>query len=59
MHLVLHPEVYSDIDELMAYYERVATAQLAAEFYSNYDTTCSRPSSGRNLSRSSSVIFAA
>jgi plasmid stabilization system protein ParE len=34
MHLVLHPEVYSDIDEIMGYYERVATPQLAAEFYS-------------------------
>jgi plasmid stabilization system protein ParE len=34
MYLVLHPEVYSDIDEIMGYYERVATPQLAAEFYS-------------------------
>jgi hypothetical protein len=34
MRLVLHPEVYSDIDETMGYYERVATPQLAAEFYS-------------------------
>jgi plasmid stabilization system protein ParE len=33
MQLVLHPKVYSDIDEIMAYYERIATAQLAAEFY--------------------------
>ena len=33
MHLVLHPKVYSDIDEIMGYYERVATRQLADEFY--------------------------
>jgi hypothetical protein len=33
MRLVLHPKVYSDIDEIMAYYERVATRQLADEFY--------------------------
>ena len=33
MGLVLHPKVYSDIDEIMAYYERVATRQLADEFY--------------------------
>ena len=25
MRLVLHPKVYSDIDEIMRYYERVAT----------------------------------
>lgn len=33
MRLVLHPKVYSDIDEIMGYYERVATRQLADEFY--------------------------
>jgi plasmid stabilization system protein ParE len=33
MRLVLHPKVYSDIDEIMGYYERVATRQLANEFY--------------------------
>ena len=27
MRLVLHPKVYSDIDEIMGYYERVATSQ--------------------------------
>ncbi|HLN97716.1 MAG TPA: hypothetical protein VK208_04580 [Pyrinomonadaceae bacterium] len=32
MRLVLHPKVYSDIDEIMGYYERVATRQLADEF---------------------------
>ena len=34
MYLVFHPKVYSDIDEIMEYYERVATRELAAEFYS-------------------------
>jgi len=29
MRLVLHPQVYSDIDEIMGYYERVATPALA------------------------------
>ena len=33
MRFVLHPKVYSDIDEIMGYYERVATRQLADEFY--------------------------
>jgi hypothetical protein len=33
MQLVLHPKVYSDIDEIMRYYERVATRGLAEEFY--------------------------
>ena len=33
MRLVLHPKVYSDIDEIMAYYERIATRELADEFY--------------------------
>jgi plasmid stabilization system protein ParE len=33
MRLVLHPKVYSDIDKIMAYYEEIATADLANEFY--------------------------
>ncbi len=33
MRLVLHPKVYSDIDGIMAYYEEVATRELANEFY--------------------------
>ena len=33
MRLVLHPKVYSDIDEIMRYYERAATPALADEFY--------------------------
>jgi plasmid stabilization system protein ParE len=34
MRLVLHPKVYSDIAQVMEYYEQVAGADLAGEFYS-------------------------
>jgi len=33
MRLALHPKVYSDIDSIMAYYEEVASRELANEFY--------------------------
>jgi plasmid stabilization system protein ParE len=33
MRLVLHPKVYSDIAQVMGYYEQVASADLADEFY--------------------------
>jgi len=33
MRVLLHPKVYSDIDQIMAYYEQIATADLANEFY--------------------------
>lgn len=33
MQLVLHPKVFSDIDKIMEYYERIATPDLADEFY--------------------------
>lgn len=33
MRLVLHPKVYSDIDEIMGYYERIATPELADDFF--------------------------
>jgi hypothetical protein len=33
MRLVFHPEVYSDIDAIMRYYEQVATPELADRFY--------------------------
>jgi hypothetical protein len=33
MRLVLHPKVFSDIDEIVRYYERIATQGLADEFY--------------------------
>lgn len=33
MRLVLHPKEYSDIDEILGYYERIATPELADDFY--------------------------
>lgn len=33
MRIVFHPQVYSDIDKIMEYYERIATHELADEFY--------------------------
>lgn len=33
MRLILHPKVYSDIDEIMERYERVAIPQIADDFY--------------------------
>ena len=33
MRLVLHRKVYSDIDAIMAHYERVASRELADDFY--------------------------
>ncbi len=33
MRLVFHPKVASDIEKIMDYYERVATRELADEFY--------------------------
>ena len=34
MRLVLHPKVHSDVHAIMEYYERVATPELADDFYS-------------------------
>jgi hypothetical protein len=33
MRLALHPKVYSDVDAIMEYYERVASRELADDFY--------------------------
>ena len=33
MRLVLHRKVYSDVDAIMAYYERIARRELADDFY--------------------------
>lgn len=33
MQVVFHPRVYDDLAEIMAYYERVATRELADAFY--------------------------
>lgn len=34
MPLVLHPQVYSDVDRIMEYYEKEAGPELADDFYS-------------------------
>jgi len=40
MRLVLHPKVYSDIDQMMAYYEQIATTDLVDDFYAeSYGTS--------------------
>jgi plasmid stabilization system protein ParE len=31
-----HPSVYSDVDQIMSYYERVAGSELADDFYSEF-----------------------
>ena len=33
MRLVLHPKVHTDVDAIMEYYERVASRELADDFY--------------------------
>src|SRR5580698_5330199 len=33
MRLILHEKVYSDIDQIMGYYERADTPELANDFY--------------------------
>lgn len=33
MKLILDPEVHSDVLEIMEYYDRVADAEIAADFY--------------------------
>ena len=33
MRLLLHPKVHSDVDAMMDYYERVASQELADDFY--------------------------
>ena len=33
MRLVLHREIHSDVDAIMEYYERVASRELADDFY--------------------------
>ena len=36
MHVVFHPRVHSDLSKVMDYYERVATRELADEFYREF-----------------------
>jgi hypothetical protein len=39
MRLVLRPKVYSDIDEIMGYYERIGTADLPMNFMRSFGIT--------------------
>jgi hypothetical protein len=59
MRLVLHPKVYSDIDEIMGYYERVATRQLADEFWAELRYYMQQATRDRNPSLFASAISAA
>lgn len=36
MNVVFHPRVFSEIDAIMKYYEEVADAQLAGDFYHEF-----------------------
>ena len=56
MRLVLHPKVYSDIDEIIGYYERVATPGLAEEFYTELRYFMTKAADKPNLFQSGSVI---
>ena len=51
MRLVLHPKVYSDIDTIMAYYEQVASAELANEFYGELRHLTKVAAEGQGLSQ--------
>ena len=59
MRLVLHPKVYSDIDEIMGYYERIGTESSLMNFTLNCDIRCARPLRGRNSSRFANAISVA
>jgi plasmid stabilization system protein ParE len=56
MRLVLHPKVYSDIDEIMRYYERVATPELADEFYTELRYFLTRAADKPESFQSANVI---
>lgn len=49
MRAVFHPHVYSDVAKIMEYYERVATPELADDFYREFrffvDEAAERPES--------------
>jgi hypothetical protein len=65
MRFVLHPKVYSDVDAIMEYYERVAGRELADDFYAELRhfmlEAVERPESfairERNLRRANSIAF--
>ena len=51
MRIVYHPKVHSDLSAIMGYYEEVATAALADEFYREFKLAvkdaAQRPERGR------------
>ena len=57
MRLVLHPKVYSDIAQVMEYYEQVASAIWLTNFMQNCGSSCVRQRSDLNHSRSANAIF--
>ena len=55
MRLVFHPQVYSDLAKVMEYYERIATPELADDFYREFrlfvEEVAERPESFAILER--------
>jgi hypothetical protein len=58
MRLVLHPKIFSDIAQVMEYYEQVASADLADEFYAELQHPMREAAEDLRLSRSANAIFA-
>ena len=59
MRLVLHPKVHSDVHAIMEYYERVATPELADDFYSELRRFMPKAVERPKPSLSASATFAA
>ena len=57
MRLVLRPKVHSDVHAIMEYYERVASPELADDFYSELRRFMLEAHSGLNRFSSASAIF--
>jgi hypothetical protein len=58
MRLVFHPKVYSDIAQVMEYYEQVANADLADEFYAELRRLMQEQQRDLSLFRSANATFA-
>lgn len=59
MQLVVHPKVRFEVHAIMKYYERVATPELADDFYSELRASCWRQSSVPKPFPSARATFAA
>ncbi len=46
MRLILHRNVHSDVDAIMEYYERVASQELADDFYAELTKALHAPRRG-------------